>query len=153
MCAPPRGNTTRRASRIRRGGATRRPSRWENMTAVVAKVYDALPDAEKRQCAILGSNYGETGAINYFGPAHGLPCAFSVHNNHFFWGPPAFQPSVIIHIGGSRESLERFCEDVRVAATVQSEYAMPYETNLPIYVCRGLKVLLPESWRAAKKFI
>jgi len=116
-------------------------------------VYNDLPRAEKERCVIFGSNYGETGAINYFGPGLGLRQAFSLHNNHYFWGPPAFEPSVVIHIGGVRESLERFFDDVREAATVESRYAMPYETNLPIYICRGLKVPLREAWRLGKKFI
>jgi len=127
---------------------------WENMTAVVASVYNALPDGEKKpQCLIIGSNYGEIGAINYFGSRHGLPSAFGVHNNHFYWEPPTFEPSVVLHIGGSREFLERLFNDVRLGATIHSRYAMSYETNLPVFVCRGPKTPLREVWRAAKKFI
>jgi hypothetical protein len=126
---------------------------WENLTAIVASVYGGLPGHEKQHCVIMGSNYGEAGAINYFGRRHGLPSAFSLHNNHYFWGPPAFEPGVVIHIGGSRELLERYFGEIHVAAMVQSEHAMPYETDLPIYVCRGLKVPLGKAWHASKKFI
>ncbi len=126
---------------------------WEKLTAVVASVYAALPNGEREQCAIIGSNYGQTGAINYFGSRHGLPRAFSLHNNHFFWGPPPTEPNVVIHIGGSKESLERFFGDVHLAAIVHSKHAMPYETNLPIFVCRNPKVPWAEAWRANKKFI
>ncbi len=60
---------------------------WDNMAATVGRVYHALPEAEQRSCAILAGNYGEAGAIDYYGPALGLPKAISGHNNYYLWGP------------------------------------------------------------------
>jgi hypothetical protein len=126
---------------------------WENMTSIVASVYETLPNEEKARCLIVTSNYGESSAINYFGSEYGLPVAVSGHNNAYLWGPGITDPAVVIYIGGSRERLELFFEEVEVAAVVRSEYAMPYETNLPVHVCRTLKVPLDEAWRANKLFI
>ena len=126
---------------------------WEEMVEVVARVYATLPPPERAACGILASNYGEAGAINYYGPRHGLPRAVSGHNNYFLWGPGNLSPQVFIAIGYELDDLAPYAETVELAATHVSPYAMPYESNLPIYVARGLKVPLAEAWLRAKKFI
>jgi hypothetical protein len=126
---------------------------WEEMAALVATVYDGLSDAEKADCVIMGSNYGEAGAINRYGPALGLPHAVSTHNSHFLWGLHNTRPQVLIRIGGSRERLEELFEEVEEAARTRTTYGMPYENNLPIYVARGPKGDLAEVWNRAKNYI
>jgi len=50
-------------------------------------VYNALPAAERAKTAILAGNYGEAGAIDFFGSRYGLPKAISGHQNYYYWGP------------------------------------------------------------------
>jgi hypothetical protein len=127
---------------------------WENMAAVVASVYDELSDEDKAEALIFGGNYGEAGAINYYGPSHGLPPAVSTHNSHYLWGSGREDdPRVMIVIGGSRERMDRLFEEVREAARVHSTYGMPYESDLPIWVVRGLKLGLAETWLQAKNYV
>ena len=126
---------------------------WENMAEVVATVYDGLSDEEKADCLIVGGNYGEAGAINYYGPALGLPGAVSTHNSHYLWGPTNTDPRVVIVIGGSQERLESLFEEVSEAARVHSTYGMPYESDLPIWVARRPRGSLEEIWRQAKNYI
>jgi hypothetical protein len=42
---------------------------------------------------------------------------------------------------------------VQQAATVICEYAMPFETDLPVYLCRRPKVTLQQVWPQIKHFI
>ena len=126
---------------------------WENMVATVARVYQTLPPEERAHAAIIVGNYGEAGAIDFFGRRYGLPHAISGHNNYWLWGPGNTTGEVVIVVGASREQLEPHFEDVTQAATVESEYAMAFETNLPVYVCRRLKRPLAEVWPALKRYI
>ena len=126
---------------------------WENMVATVARVYQTLPPEERAHAAIIVGNYGEAGAIDFFGRRYGLPHAISGHNNYWLWGPGNATGEVVIVVGASREQLEPHFEDVTQAATVESEYAMAFETNLPVYVCRRLKRPLAEVWPALKRYI
>src|SRR5215212_6596992 len=50
---------------------------WEHMTETVARVYDRLPPEERSEACVLTGNYGEAGAIDFFGPKYGLPKAIS----------------------------------------------------------------------------
>jgi hypothetical protein len=122
---------------------------WEQMVSEVAKIYESLPPSERSQTAIFGNNYGEAGAIDFFGPKYGLPAAISGHQTYFFWGPRGFSGNTLIVLQGDRETLERACGSVEEAAVHYNPYGMA-EENRPIYVCHGLKVSLPAVWPGLK---
>jgi hypothetical protein len=126
---------------------------WEAMAAKVARAYAALPPGEQRVAAIYGSNYGEAGAVDFFGPRWGLPPAASGHNTYFLWGPPPGRGDVLITIGVSREDLERTYGQVDEVDQTDEPYAMPYEDHVPIYVCRRPKRALAEVWGTTRHFI
>jgi 4-amino-4-deoxy-L-arabinose transferase-like glycosyltransferase len=126
---------------------------WEELTAAVAEVYGSLSPGEKDTALLVTSNYGEAGALRYFGPRHGLPRAVSQHNSYFLWGPGTDRADVVITVGMSVEDVQDTFESVTVAGRFESPYAMPYETRAPILVCRGLKVPLAEAWARGKRFI
>ena len=78
---------------------------WENMVATVAKVYNSLSPEEKQKCVIGASNYGEAGAIDFFGKKYGLPHAISGHNNYWIWGPGEKPGEIAIIVGGDPKDL------------------------------------------------
>ncbi len=126
---------------------------WENMTEEVAKVYQTLATEEQLKCTIYTRNYGEAGAIDFFGKKYGLPHAISPHNSYWHWGYDSTRTEVFIVIGGNKEDREKTFTDVKQVSIINSHYAMPYETNLPIYICRGLKVDLKELWKRLRFYI
>jgi len=119
---------------------------WENLADTVARVYDALPAQERAQAAIFTGNYGEAGAIDYFGRKLGLPKAISGHNNYWLWGPRGHNGEMAIVIGLRREDAERTFAEVGLAGTAVGEWAMPYEASLPIFVCRKPRLPVAELW-------
>jgi hypothetical protein len=119
---------------------------WENMARTVSGVYRNLTPEQKADCAVFGRNYGEAGAVNYFRSKYELPQAISEHNNCYFWGPGKATGRTIIAIGINPEEWKKEYESVTLAGTVVSPYAMPYETNLPVYVCLGLKIPIQRAW-------
>ena len=46
---------------------------WKELGDIVINAYHSLDDAEKANCAIYAENYGQAGAIKYYGKKHGLP--------------------------------------------------------------------------------
>jgi hypothetical protein len=126
---------------------------WEELAVAVAAVHSALPPGEKAAALIVTSNYGEAGALRYYGPRHGLPPAVSQHNNYFLWGPGRAEASVVIAVGMKADDLRGAFESVSEGGRFESRYAMPFETRHPILVCRGPKLPLAEAWARGKKFI
>jgi len=81
------------------------------------------------------------------------PWAASGHNNYWLWGPGERSGSVVIVVGGRAEDhLKSFASVTEVARHI-SKYAMPYESNLPIFVCRGPKGSISDIWPRVKYYI
>lgn len=116
---------------------------WPEMVETVAHVYHSFPPAERGKVAILARNYGEAGAIDFFGPRYGLPKAISPHQNYYLWGPRDYTGEIMIVLGADREASEEHCTRVEEAGTVNHPYATEHYT---IFICWGLKQPLREVW-------
>jgi hypothetical protein len=112
-----------------------------------------LPETEQKGCALLAGNYGEAGAVDYFGPKLGLPKAISGHNSYYFWGPRNYSGGCVILFGERSEELKNLFNDVQQAATVTNPYAMPLERTIPVYVCRKPRASLAVLWPNFKLII
>ncbi len=125
---------------------------WREMAAKVAAVYESLPPQDRARAVFFGNNYGEAAAIDVFGRRLGLPPAISGHNNYYLWGPRGHDGSVMIIIGGDTKQYAALFRSFEVAGRITTPYAMPYETNQPIYVLRGLKDPLEKFWSKVKRY-
>jgi len=119
---------------------------WEDQVRAMSRAYASLPIEERQPAALLAYNYGEAGAIDYFGKRYGLPKAISGHNQYGYWGPRGNTGEIVVAIGFPLERLQRSFDDVRPFETISPANAMPEETNLTIYVCRKPKQPLSASW-------
>jgi hypothetical protein len=117
---------------------------WPELVRDVAAIYDALPPAERSRTGIFTGNYGEAGAINLFGPALGLPTAYSRHQNHWYWGPPPVEYTNLVVLQWSEEDVRDNCASFE-AFPHRVEYGMA-EENVPIYLCRGATFDLRRIW-------
>jgi hypothetical protein len=125
---------------------------WPEQVAVVASVYNGLTPGDRERCAILAANYGEAGAIDYFGTAHRLPRAISPHNNYYLWGPRGYSGDVVIAVGMGLQDLQPLFGEIRQAGMISNPYAIPGESNLPVYVCRRPRMPLLQAWPRLKFF-
>ena len=128
---------------------------WPELVAEVARIHQSLPAEERVQTGIFCSNYGEAGAVNLYGPAHGLPPAISNINSYWLRGPGPNPPPNVIVLGASREDLEPFFESVTVAgrtpvvAGVENEETRDHPD---IYLCRGLRQPWEKVWPSIRSF-
>jgi hypothetical protein len=128
---------------------------WPELTQAVARVYGRLTLEEKHQCAIYAQNYGEAGAIDFFGRKYGLPKAISGHQNYFLWGPRGYTGELMIVIDDPvRNTLQDDFESVELAGVFHAEHVMPYEDHRGVFVCRRLRAgTLQQLWPQLKKWI
>jgi Dolichyl-phosphate-mannose-protein mannosyltransferase len=125
---------------------------WKEMTAQIANVYDHLTPIEKQTCVIFCGNYGEAGAINFYGKKYDLAPAISGHNNYYLWGPVRKNISVVIVIGSNENSLNKVFGEVIPADTLHLKYSMPYENNQPVWICKQPKKTIQEIWPGTKHY-
>lgn len=120
---------------------------WREQVEEVARVYHALPDDDRERAVILASNYGEAGAIDFYGPRLRLPKARAFVGTYWFFGPGDLPGEVIVLHGFLEESVRDFCGSLTAAGYVTHPYAVEEERDLTIYVCRQPRETLQEFWR------
>jgi hypothetical protein len=126
---------------------------WENMAATVSKVYTSLPPEEQKKTVVFGQNYGEAGAIDFFRYKYPLPPVISGHNNYWLWGPGDTTRGTIIVIGGTVQDHLKWCSYTKQVSEINSKYAMPYESNMIVCICKGLKFPYSFFWHEIKFYI
>jgi hypothetical protein len=126
---------------------------WRELTRDVSTVFHSLTPEDQSKAAIFTQNYGEAGALDFFGKQYGLPRAICGHNSYWYWGPRGFTGEVLIIVGGRKEDHQKVFESVELAMVHMSEYAMPFESHLPIYICRRIKSPVESIWPKVKFFI
>jgi hypothetical protein len=125
---------------------------WKEKAKDVADVYNTLSEDEKKKCAIYSTNYGRCGAIDFFGEEYGLPKSIGGHNNYWIWGPRDYTGEVVMIVGGDLEDHVDDFESVKLAGVSTCDHCMPYENNVNIFVCHGLKYPLKDVWAEEKNY-
>jgi hypothetical protein len=127
---------------------------WEEMVGSVAHVYHHLRPEDEKRAAIFCQNYGEAGAIDFFGPKFALPAAISGHQNYFLWGPRDWTGEVALVLDTDDEDERKVFASVDdLGQVVSSPWAMPFERRRHIYLCRDLKISVRELWPRVKKWL
>ncbi len=100
--------------------------------------WNRIPANERADCAIFGQDYGQAGAVDFFGRAHGLPGALSGDRTYFLWGPRDYSGNCMIVLGDRRENLEKLFEEVEyVGTSVENRYAL--EAPVEVFICKRKK--------------
>jgi len=90
--------------------------------------------------------------IGFFGRELGLPLVISGHNQYFLWGTHGATGDVVIGVGGDCGARQHLFASTERAATFTHPWIQPYENDLPILVCRGIRKPLAELWPQLKNY-
>jgi 4-amino-4-deoxy-L-arabinose transferase-like glycosyltransferase len=126
---------------------------WSQQVALVAREYHALPAGQRAGTAILAGNYGEAGAIDRYGPADGLPPAYSGANNFWYWGPPPARDRSAIAVNVDPALLRRLFTSVHQVATFHNGLGVSDdEQGAVIYAVTGLRTTWARAWPLLRQF-
>ena len=125
---------------------------WEEIVAETGKAYNQLSPAERTGCGIFAQDYGQAGAIDFYGPRYGLPPALSGHQTYWLWGPRGYSGNCLIVLDDTRERLEELFDSVEfVGISADNPYAL--EQRIPVFICRGAKFgTLDKVWPKLKRW-
>jgi 4-amino-4-deoxy-L-arabinose transferase-like glycosyltransferase len=119
---------------------------WPELARTVAGVYRAAPGA-----VILTQNYGEAGAIDRFGPALGLPHAYSGHNAYGDWGPPRDGSAPVIAVGLRRDVAAEHLRGCHTAARIANAADVDNEERgRAVMVCTGPRRPWSKEWASLR---
>jgi hypothetical protein len=138
---------------LRVNGDLREEIGWPELVDAVAKIRDSLPANERTTAGILTGNYGEAGAIDLYGPAHGLPQALSRVNSFWLRGYGDRPPGTLIVVGLSPRFVNRYFASCESEGMITNRYGVANEeseNDKYLWVCRGLREPWPEFWQKIK---
>jgi 4-amino-4-deoxy-L-arabinose transferase-like glycosyltransferase len=119
---------------------------WPELARTVAGAYRGAPGA-----VILTQNYGEAGAIDRFGPALGLPRAFSGHNAYGDWGPPRDGAAPVIAVGLPPDVVAEHLRGCHTAARIANRDDVDNEERgRDVLVCSGPRHQWSKEWSSLR---
>lgn len=126
---------------------------WEELAALVSKIYTSLPENDRANACVYTENYGEAGSLEFYANQYDLPPVISEHNNYFLWGYGRCTGEVVIYVGDpDMQILQEIFADISKMGETNCDYCMPYENHLPIYILKNLNLSMDELWLTVKKF-
>lgn len=124
---------------------------WREMAEETARVYNSLSPDDRARTAIFANNYGEAGAIDFFGPRLGLPKAICNHQSYWLWGPRDYDGSIVIVLGSDGTGDREHFATVEAVGRVEHPYSRRDE-HFDIFLCRGFTGDLRTAWPQLKKY-
>jgi len=125
---------------------------WQEIVSETAQAWNRIPVEQRGDCGIFAQDYGQAGAIDFFGPRYSLPPTLSGHQTYFLWGPRGHSGNCLIVVGDRKQKLEQLFEHVELVGTSpDNPYAL--ERQVPVFICRGAKFgTLAQLWPKVKKW-
>ncbi len=123
---------------------------WEREAQAVARAYQALPVDKQKQAVVFGSNYGQTGALEFYGKRLGLPPVVSAAGSFWFFGPGTRPGNVLITIGEDSADVAKNYRLVRPAWRVTNPWGVPEEQELTVIVSEQPVRTLQQLWPSLK---
>jgi 4-amino-4-deoxy-L-arabinose transferase-like glycosyltransferase len=115
---------------------------WNEIADETEVAWNRIPASERSDCGIFAQDYGQAGAIDFFGRKQGLPGAMSGDRTYWLWGPNGYSGNCMIVLDDRQEVLERYWHDVQfVGTSAANTYAL--EQQIPVFICKGKKF---DSW-------
>jgi hypothetical protein len=101
---------------------------WEEMTQKVAKAYASLDSTERVHTLLFCDNYGQAGAVNYYGPKYHLPQAYSDNASFLYWMPRDYdQFDVLLLVTDDKQEMQhpfmKEFKSVRLVDSIANPYA------------------------------
>ena len=120
---------------------------WPELARQTAQAYETVPADQRSGTVILAHYYQEAAAIDFYGPALGLPHAVSPHLSYWYWAPPGMDPSTAVMVNFTVEEGDRLFGDCRQVGTVTNSAGLHNnDYGAPILVCISPRQPLWKAW-------
>jgi hypothetical protein len=114
---------------------------WKELAGIVAKAYNQLDDSEKKRCIIYAENYGQAGAIQFYGHRNGLPDPISFSDSYLLWAPDSISNGPFIYINDEVGDMDELFNSYPEIGRVNNEYFR--ENGIMVLLCTNPK----EQWK------
>ena len=113
-----------------------------------SRALHALTPGEQRTVLLVGSNYGEAGALAMYRDRFGLPYPVSVAGDFHAWGTYGRSGDVTLFVGGADAlpTLEQLYAEVHEVGRIEEPRTVPEEQDVRIYLARHPRARIDSVW-------
>jgi hypothetical protein len=112
---------------------------WKEKVNLVVKAYESLNDPDKKRTLIAAGNYGDAGAIEFYGKNFDLPRVVCGHNNYYLWSRGHMDKDIVIdlsHADNYMGEKEIFGNVVPFDGEFSHPFVTSHENHLKVFICR-----------------
>jgi hypothetical protein len=122
---------------------------WEDKFRLVLNAYNSLPDSEKKQILFASGNYGQAGAIEYFGKKYNIPASITGHNTFYLWSKDYLiknhitDSAIVLQLARADQLdglKQRFHLVKEFPGMFSNKYVTSHENYLKVFYCRRPKI-------------
>jgi len=125
---------------------------WKEIVDETTLAWNRIPVEERHDCGIFAQDYGQAGAIDFYGRRAGLPPALSGHQSWFLWGPRGYSGNCMIVLDDRKAVLEHLWEHVEYVGT-SADNPWALERGIDVFLCKGKKFdTLAQLWPMVKRW-
>jgi hypothetical protein len=107
---------------------------WKELESIVARTYNSLDEQQKKITLLYAENYGQAGAIHFYGRKDGLPEPVSFHESFIFWAPDSIPgKDYLIYVNDDTTDIVKYFRKVIKTGEVNDPYFR--EGHLPVWLC------------------
>ena len=117
---------------------------WHDISALVLKAWNEVPEQDKKHTIILCDNYGQAGAINFYNRGK-TPAAVATEADYVFWFPKLDSISYVIKVGHEPDSVSRqFIGQVATVGGLSDTLCREQQWGTHVYLLSGIAAGLPK---------
>ncbi len=80
---------------------------WKEMAQKVSIAYEKLDSTEKKETILFCDNYGQAGAVNFYGQKYRLPKVYSINGSFLWWLPDSIHVDNMILLTDEEEEMQK----------------------------------------------
>ncbi len=116
---------------------------WPEIGQAAIRAYQQVPPGTP--VLIYGENYGQAGAVDYFGRKADLPPAVSFSDSYRLWMPQHTNAETLIYINDELgDDVQAIFADIRPMGSVRDSFAR--EVGTTVYLCQDPRRSFADFW-------
>jgi MFS family permease len=119
---------------------------WHELAGYVARAYSQLTKEEQKKCTIyVERDYGNAGAIHFYGKEYNLPDAITFLESYVMWAPDTIPDGPFIYINTEIGDIKKLFNNVKQVGCISDQYSR--EKGLLVFLCTDPGVNVQEVYR------
>jgi hypothetical protein len=119
---------------------------WHELTSYVAKAYYQLSAEEQKRCTIYAErNYGDAGAVHFYGKEYDLPDPITFLESYVLWAPDNIPDGPFIYINSEIDGLKDLFYNIKEVGCVRDVYFR--EKGQKVFLAKDPKIDVRELYK------